>query len=131
MSNPNPECDERVTLPEWTECQSMFADGTATALSEFIRAYEPIQSTNPDDKAADEWRLALTAILNDAATRMRDRCVGKMKELRDEWESKRNELEPLSKMRNRYDAAFCAANEAIVALQSLTLEHEQEKPDGR
>lgn len=61
----------------------------------------------------------------DEASDMRDRCVEKVKAMRDEWESKRNQQEPLSKMRNRYDAALCAGNEIITALQSLTLEQEQ------
>lgn len=64
-----------------------------------------------------------------AATRIRDKCVEKVKAMRDEWESKRNGLEPFSKMRNRYDAAFCAANEIITALRSLTLDQVSSEPN--
>lgn len=66
-------------------------------------------------------------IADHAATQMRTACVEKVKRLRDEWETKRNGLEPLSKMRNRYDAAFCAANEIITALESLTLDQVKQK----
>ena len=33
-------------LPDWTECQSLFASGDATPLTEFIRAYEPVATAD-------------------------------------------------------------------------------------
>lgn len=107
---------ERVSLPEWTECQSMFADGTATALSEFIRAYEPVQSTNPDDKAADEWRQVLTAVLSDAATRMRSHCIETVKEY---WQ--RIQGEDDEGMRELLFGAL------VVELENLTLNGQEKR----
>lgn len=48
---------EAPELPEWTECQSMFADGSQTPLTEFIRAYEPV---GPE---AEQWRADFADLL--------------------------------------------------------------------
>lgn len=50
-------------LPEWTECQSIFASGASTPLSEFIRNYEPVSSTSPFKRDDKEWRVALGNLL--------------------------------------------------------------------
>lgn len=139
MSNPNTERDERgvrrirktlVTMQRM-EHDDIHAHVYVRDVTKLLSLYDS-QAVEMialrKEVAASERYQALLLDQPDAATRMRDRCVERMKGLRDEWESKRNELEPLSKMRNRYDAAFCAANEAIKELQSLTLEQgEQEK----
>lgn len=77
------------------------------------------------ERAGNLFLNALIATRSDTATRMRDKCVEKVKAMRDEWESKRNREKPLSKIRNRYDAGFCAANEIIAALESLTLDPQE------
>lgn len=49
--------DKTLELPEWTDCQSAFADGTATPLTEFIRAYEPV------DPEREQWRIEFASAL--------------------------------------------------------------------
>jgi hypothetical protein len=51
-----------------------------------------------------------------------------VKAMRDEWETKRNGSEPLSKLRNRYDAGFCAANEILAAIRRDDTPQKGERP---
>lgn len=94
-----------VLLPEWVECQSMFADGAVTPLSEFIRGYEPV---DPD---AEEWRKEFNAVLNWVATAMRSACIKRLKELAADVE---------------HGDALLSAKAVIRELESLSIEKPKE-----
>ena len=57
VSNDTQVRQETPELPEWTECQSMFVDGSQTPLTEFIRAYEPV------DPEREQWRTDFASAL--------------------------------------------------------------------
>lgn len=74
------------------------------------------------EKIAEHGWPASSSEIESAITAMRSACVEKVRSMRDDWEAERNKQEPLSKLRNRYDAAFCGANEIMAALKTLSIE---------
>lgn len=70
---------------------------------------------------------------NDAATRMRDACVGKVREMCDEWQEKHSRLNSDAELIDRLviEGDMRVADEIITALSSLTLDQmEQENTNG-
>jgi hypothetical protein len=72
----------------------------------------------------DQLAAAVNKFANDAATRMRDKCVGVVQAMRDEWQQRHDDLNTDAEMLDRLvlEGDIRVANEVITAIESLTLD---------
>lgn len=122
MSNPNPERDERVEVPKqiW---MTVFTDDKDPRFILADWRTPDVRNTQPGDYVAirphHKAEYVPVEAVNDAATRMRDRCVQELKNLIDAEQNKH----PSAHVAVRR----MALHDAITELQSLTLDQAEQK----